>query len=77
MATESSSLKGTIQSPAQLLKRLEQHDYDSQRGSDAQTWSAGIDDWDAITLGAKSVPHGASILRHYLAARSLVEYGHE
>lgn len=77
MAKELSSQTGVIATSKQLLKRLEQHDYNSQSNVNAQIWRAGIDDWDEIRKGAESVPNGADIMKHYMAARSLVEYGHE
>ena len=77
MATESSSLKGKIESPVQLLKRLEQHDWGYSRSDDHREWKAGKQDWEEIQHGATSVPNGAAILKHYAAAWNLANYGHE
>lgn len=77
MGTESSWLKGTIENPVQLLKRLEAHDWDSERSNDTQRWRAGIDDWEEIQNGIFFVPDGKAIHEHYVAARNLANYGHE
>ena len=77
MATESSSQKGAIESPVQLLRRLEKHDWYYAMSDDHREWRAGKDDWGEILEGEKTVPNGAAILEHYVAARSLAYYGHE
>ena len=77
MATESFSSKGPIESSAQLLRRLEDHDWYHAMSDDHRVWKAGKQDWDEITEGTKSVPNGAAIKKHYVAAWSLVNYGHE
>ncbi len=77
MATELSSLKESISSPAQLLRRLEQHDYLHSRSDDHREWTAGRQDWDEIKQGAETVPNGREIMTHYLKARNLAYYGHE
>jgi len=76
MATESSSSKALIESPVQLLKRLEQHDWGYSRSDDHREWKAGKQDWDEIVAGAKSVPNGEQIMEHYVLARNLADYGH-
>lgn len=77
MVTESSSLKGAIESPVQLLRRLEKHNWDHTRSGDNREWILGKIDWDEIKRGIESVPNGVAILEHYVAARSLAYYGHE
>lgn len=76
MATESSSRKGKIESPAQLLRRLEEHDWLHSRSDDHREWKAGKRDWDAIQQGAIDVSNGAIILKHYVIARNYAYYGH-
>ena len=77
MATESSSWKGEIESPVQLLKRLEKHDWDFARSDSPSDWRTGQDNWDAIKKGVRIVPNGKAIFKHYVAARNLAYYGHE
>jgi len=77
MATESSSRKGVPENPVQLLRRLEQHDWNYSRSDDHREWRAGRDDWDEIMTGVKSVPNGKAIFTMYFAARNLAYYGHE
>lgn len=77
MVTESSSLKGEIKTPVELLKRLEQHDWGHSRSDDIREWKVGKQDWDEIVAGAKSVPNGEQIMEHYVLARNLADYGHE
>ena len=77
MATESSSLRGAILSPVQLLKRLEQHDWYYAMSDDHRSWQSGRDNWEQIEAGAKVVPNGAAILKNYVAAWNLANYGHK
>lgn len=77
MATESSSLKGKIDTPVQLLQRLEQHDWEYSRSDDIREWKAGRSDWEQIADGIKSVPNGMAVYKHYVTARNLAYYGHE
>lgn len=77
MVTASSWPRGKIESPAQLLKRLEQHDWYYAMSDDHRHWTAGRDNWDEILEGSREVPNGAAILKHYAAAWNLVNYGHE
>ena len=77
MATESSSRKGVPENPVQLLRRLEQHDWNYSRTDDHREWKTGTHDWDEIMEGIKSVPNGARIAKHYIRARNLAYYGHE
>jgi hypothetical protein len=77
MATESSSQKGRIETSVQLLRRLEQHDWEHSRSDEYHEWRSGRDDWDEIKAGARSVPNGAIITKHYQIARKYAYYGHE
>ena len=77
MGTESSSSRGKIESPVQLLKRLEQHDWGYSRSDDHREWKAGKQDWEQIKQGMESVSNGVAIFGHYTAAWNLANYGHE
>lgn len=77
MAKESSSSKGAVENPLQLLRRLEEHDYHHVTESDTQRWADGKEDWTQIKQGVNLLPNGQAILDHYIAARMLATYGHE
>ncbi len=76
MVTESSSLRGRIETPVQLLQRLERHDWLHSRSDDHREWRAGKQDWEQIQQGAIDVSNGEIIMKHYLLARSYAYYGH-
>lgn len=77
MGMGSSLWKGPVTTPVQLLRRLEQHDWLYAMSDDHRSWQRGNDDWEEITAGAKIVPNGAAILKNYVAARNLANYGHK
>ncbi len=77
MALESSLPKGTISTAPQLLRRLEEHDWEYLMSDDHSAWTAGAKDWDEIVEGTKSVPNGSSIRIAYQTARNLAYYGHK
>ena len=76
MGTESLWLKGPVETPVQLLKRLEAHDWDHKKCGDTRRWMAGNTDRAEILLGAKSVPNGKEIMKYYRIAWNLANYGH-
>lgn len=77
MVTQSSSSKDPITSPAQLLQRLQKHDWLHDRADDFDSYRRGREDIEEIRAAARELLNGKAIYKHYVAAHNLAYYGHE